>query len=284
MLKIITYYCKNGKVRKIMGSSGQRYGNWALVAGAAEGLGEGFCAVLAASGFNIILADRDKTGMHELALRLVQEFRVESVEIHLDLGLPDAAEQCMKAVTMTDCRLMVYVAAWSMVSRFTELESSELDGFLTVNTRTLLHLVHGFSNRLISAGKTGGILLVSSLAGLIGPRYVATYAATKSFSIRLTEALHEELKDYGIDITVCCAGTISTPTYWKSKPSFDKMKPPVMQPDDVARYAISKLGRKIICIPGFTNRLQYFFLMNLLPRKFARRLVNSAMKKMYGSL
>jgi short-subunit dehydrogenase len=284
MLNIITYYCKNGKVRKIMGSPGQRYGNWALVAGAAEGLGEGFCTVLAASGFNIILVDRNKTAMHELALRIEKEFQVESSEIHLDLGLPDAAAQCMKAVKLSDCRLMVYVAAWSRVFRFTGLEPSELDGFLSVNTRTLLHLVHGFSNRLISADKTGGIIMVSSLAGLIGPQFVATYAATKSFGIRLTESLHEELKDSGIDISVCCAGTVSTPTYWKSKPSFDKMKPPVMQPEEVARYAISKLGRKIICIPGFMNRLQYFFLLNFLPRRYARRLVNNAMKKMYGSL
>jgi hypothetical protein len=205
------------------------------------------------------------------------------MELHLDLGTPDAAEQCMKTIASTDCRLMVYVAAWSRVCRFTDLDSSELDGFLSVNTRTLLHLVHGFSKRLIAAGQTGGIILVSSLAGLIGPQYVATYAATKSFSIRLTEALHEELKDQGINITVCCAGTVSTPTYWQSKPSFEKMKPPIMQPVEVAGYAISKLGKKVICIPGVTNRIQYFFLMNIIPRRLANRLVNNAMKTMYGS-
>ncbi len=44
---------------------------------------------------------------------------------------------------------------------------------------------------------------------LIGPKYVATYAATKSFSIRLAEALHDELKADGIDIMACCAGTVS---------------------------------------------------------------------------
>ena len=221
--------------------------------------------------------------MHDLALKMEQDYQVKSLELHLDLGTPDAAAQCMTAVTSTDCRLMVYVAAWSRVCRFTDLESSDLNGFLSVNTGTLLHLVHGFSKRLISSGQTGGIILVSSLAGLIGPQYVATYAATKSFGIRLTEALHEELIDHGIDITVCCAGTVSTPTYWQSKPSFEKMKPPVMQPLEVAGYAISKLGKKIISIPGITNRLQYLFLMNMIPRRLANRLVNKAMKTMYGS-
>ncbi len=283
-MKIIAYHCTVGKDRKIMGSSDERYGNWALVAGAAEGLGEGFCTILAKRGFNIILVDRNLEAMHEFANKIIRDYHVQTMELHLDLAAPEAADQCLKTIVTADCRLMVYVAAWSRVCRFTELADHELDGFLSVNTRTLLHLVHGFSTRLISTGKTGGIILVSSLAGLIGPQYVATYAATKSFSIRLTEALHNELRDHGIEISVCCAGTVSTPTYWKSKPSFDQMKPPVMQPEEVADYAITKLGHKIISIPGLTNRLQYFFLMKMIPRRLANRLVNNAMKKMYGKM
>jgi len=259
-----------------------QYGNWALVAGAAEGIGEGFCVELAAAGFNIILVDQNTRAMHDLAIKTEKTYQVKTLEVNIDLADEDAADRCMYVAASNDCRFLVYVAAFSRVCRFTNLDRDELDGFLSVNTRTLLHLVHGFSNRLISAGKTGGIIIVSSLAGLIGPQYVATYAATKAFGIRLTEALHEELEEHGIEITVCCAGTVSTPTYWKSKPSFEKMKPPVMQAIDVARYAIGQLGKKTICIPGLTNRLQYFFLMNLIPRRLASRLVNNAMKKMYG--
>jgi short-subunit dehydrogenase len=281
-LKRNNYHCKSGKDRKNMKVMNGRYGTWALVAGAAEGIGEGFCTMLATNGFNIILVDKNARAMHELAVKLEYEYHVKSSELHLDLAAPDAADLCMKAAISTDCRLMVYIAAYSRVCRFTELDRSGLDGFLSVNTQTLLYLVHGFSNRLLSEGKTGGIILLSSLAGLIGPQYVAAYAATKAFGIRLTEALHDELKENGIDITVCCAGTVSTPTYWKSRPSFEKMRPPIMQPEEVARYAISCLGIKTICIPGLLNRLQYFFLMNLIPRKVAYRIVNNAMKKMYG--
>jgi hypothetical protein len=52
----------------------------------------------------------------------------------------------------------------------------------------------------------------------------------------------------------------------------------------VAGYAIGQLGKKTICIPGIKNRLQYFFLMNLIPRSMASRLVNNAMKKMYANV
>ena len=284
MLNIITYYCRIGKDRKIMASLLEQYGKWALVAGAAEGIGAGFTRSLAAAGFNLILADRDEKAMHDLALEIKRDYHTDSVELHLDLAAADAEAQCMKAASAADCRLLVYVAAYSKVRRFTDLDRRDLDGFLSVNMRTLLYLVHSFSNRLITAGKPGGIVLVSSLAGLIGPQYVATYAATKSFSIRLAEALHDELKAHGIDITVCCSGTVSTPTYRESNPSFDKMKPSFMEPKAVAAYALGQLGVKTICIPGLVNRLQYFFLMNLIPCSLARQLVNNAMKKMYGPI
>ena len=267
-----------------MASLLDQYGKWALVAGAAEGIGKGFTKSLAAGGFNIILVDRDEKAMHDVALEISLRYHAETVELHLDLAAADAEQQCMKAASAADCRLLIYVAAYSRVCRFTDLDRDDLDGVLSVNTRTLLYLVHSFSNRLIASGKPGGIMLVSSLAGLIGPQYVATYAATKSFSIRLGEALHDELKANGIDITVCCSGTVSTPTYRKSNPSFDKMKPSFMEPEAVAGYALSQLGVKTICIPGLVNRLQYYFLMNLIPRSLARQLVNNAMKKMYGSL
>ncbi len=267
-----------------MASLKERYGNWALVAGAAEGIGEGFTTVLAASGFNIILADRNEQAMQALALKTGREYHVETVLIHLDLAREDAAAQCLKAVTATGCRLMVYVAAYSRVCRFTDLATSDLDSFLAVNTNTLLRLVHSFSSMLTRTGNGGGIVLVSSLAGLIGPQYVATYAATKSFSIRLAEALHDEMKTNGIDITVCCAGTVSTPTYWKSNPNFDRMKPSFVEASQVAAYALKHLGRKVVAIPGLTNRLQYFFLRQVIPIWYARRLVNDAMKNMYGKL
>ncbi|MEI7662938.1 MAG: SDR family NAD(P)-dependent oxidoreductase, partial [Bacteroidota bacterium] len=168
MLKIISYYCSVGKDRKIMELLRERYGKWALVAGAAEGIGEGFTTVLAANGFNVVLVDRNAYAMHVLSVKIMERYHVETAEVEIDLAATDAADQCMRAASSAGCRLMVYVAAYSKVSRFKGLDTPDLDAFISVNTRTLLHLVHGFSNMLTSEGKTGGIVLVSSLAGMIG--------------------------------------------------------------------------------------------------------------------
>lgn len=261
----------------------EKYGGSALVAGAAEGLGEGFSMALAEAGFRLVLVDRNKEALEQLSERLTHEFAVQHRLIHLDLGDPSASSECLEAAREAGCRLIVYVAAWSRVSLFTGLAPGELDSSLAVNVHTPLHLVHGFTRRLQAEGQFGGIILVSSLAGLIGPKYVGAYAATKSYLLRLAESLHGELKGSGIDILACCAGTISTPAYWKSKPDHSRIVPAVMLPSEVAKHALKKLGKGPACIPGRQNRFHYFLLERLLPRSLARRLVNGAMEKMYGT-
>jgi short-subunit dehydrogenase len=56
-----------------------------------------------------------------------------------------------------------------------------------------------------------------------------------------------------------------------------------MKPEAVAEAALNKLGRKTLFIPGFSNRMNYFILTRLLPRKLASSLANKTMKKMYAN-
>lgn len=252
------------------------------MAGAAEGIGEAFTLALAKQGFSIIMADRNLPAMHALSEKIAVQNRVETHELHLDLADEDAAERCLEAARSRNCRLLIYVAAKSRISRFVMLEPKDLDEFVAVNTRTMLHMVHGFANLLISKGKPGGIILMSSLAGLIGPKYAATYAATKSFAVRLAEALHAELKPEGIDILACCAGTVATSTFMKSNPDLGRMRPGFMKAEEIAGCAFRNLGKSALCIPGLGNRVIYFILTRLIPRSLASRLVNKAMDRMYG--
>ena len=124
---------------------------------------------------------------------------------------------------------------------------------------------------------------MSSLAGLIGMQLVASYAATKAFAWNLAEALHHELKPYGIDVMACIAGATSTPAYLNTHPKYGKIKPLIMSPEAVSEEAIKKLGKKARHITGFSNRMNYFILTRLLPRKMASSLANNVMKKMYAN-
>jgi short-subunit dehydrogenase len=122
---------------------------------------------------------------------------------------------------------------------------------------------------------------MSSLAGLWGTRLVAAYSGTKAFNLLLAEALSFEFKPCGIDISACCAGATATPGYLGTNPKKVLFGPTAMQPEKVARIAIQNLGKKLLIIPGFSNRLNYFLLTRILPRRLSVRMVNKVMEKTY---
>jgi len=259
-----------------------KYGSWAVVAGSAEGLGEAWSEALARRGMGLFMIDNQWDKMEQLSARLQNEYGIRTKKMLLDLSSLDAANRIMEGLKGLDCRLLVYNAAYSLVKPFTDHEPEELDRFIEINTRTQLRLVHAFSLHLISHGKGGGIILMSSLAGLLGMQFVAPYAATKAFAWNLAEAIHHELKPRGIDVMACIAGATATPAYLKTNPKYGVLKPLVMKPDEVAEAALKKLGKRTLFMPGRSNRFNYFILTRVLPRKAASSIANNTMKKMYS--
>lgn len=261
-----------------------RYGQWALVAGSAEGIGAAFCEELARKGMNVIMIDVKHAEMESLAVKLEFRYKIKTIRSIIDLALETAPEQCMKVIRETGCRLLVYNAAYSRVKPFLDAEYTEMDHYIGINTRTPLKLVHLFTSQLKINGQSGGVLLMSSLAGLYGTRLVAAYSGTKGFNLLLAEALSHELKPLNIDVSACCAGATATPGYLGSNPSSGLISPPLMKPARVASIAIKNLGRKTVIIPGIANRLSYFFLVRILPRSWSASVVNKAMEKTYRHL
>ena len=260
----------------------EKYGPWAIIAGAAEGLGEAYSTALAKRKINLLMIDNQGQVLHKLAGKLMNQYDIKVVFLHMDLSSPEAVNKIMKAAEKLDLRLLVYNAAFSPIKPFINYSSEEIDTFIEVNARTQIQLVHAFVKRLIADKKGGGILLMSSLAGLIGMQLVAPYAATKAFAWNLAEALNHELKPHNIDMMACLAGVTDTPALRKSNPNFGFIKPAIMSPDDVTESALKNLGKRALFIPGFSNRLNYFILTRLMPRKMAASIANKTMGKMYS--
>jgi uncharacterized protein len=257
-----------------------RYGEWALVAGAAEGIGSAFASLLAKQGMNLVMVDHNLAALASLAGELEHLHGIKTVRIHGDLSQDNAAEECLAATAGLACRLLVYVPAFSPVGRFAEHSQEDIEHFLGLNVKTPLKMVYAFL-RLQERGKRSGIILMSSLAGMIGPALAAPYSATKAFSRVLSESLYYEMKDFPVDVLACCAGPTSTPTYLASRPAKGNRMVSVTEPGEVAAYALRKLGKSPVCIPGWKNRFFYFLLTRILPRKAAGRIVSNAMLRMY---
>ncbi len=259
----------------------EKYGPWAIVAGAAEGLGRSYCSQLAKREINLIMVDYQEKPLKELATELEKEYNIKTKKIFSDLSLKDSWQNIAQDCESLDCRLLVYNAACSVVKPFMDQDHEDIDCQISTNNLALTHTTMWFANK-IKHKRSGGILIMSSLAGFYGTQYVPVYSASKAYCYILAEALNGELKPYGIDVMACMAGATATPGFLRSQPRKTKMGPSIMDPEIVAGKALGKLGKKAIYIPGKFNQLSYFSLRKILPRSIATNFVNSTMKKMYG--
>lgn len=258
-----------------------KYGQWALIAGSAEGLGEAYSRALARRGMNLVMVDFQEEILLKFSGKLQDEFQISTRCLHLDLALDHAPKVMMEEVSDLDCRLLVYNAAYSRVQPFLKNTEEDLDRYITINTRNLIQMALSFAKKCREHG-SGGMLFMSSLAAFWGTQLLGPYGATKAFDYILAEALNQEMKPFSIDVMACIAGATATPAYLSTQPKYGWPRPSVMHPDAVAEKALSELGKKVLFIPGFSNRFNYFLLSRVFPRGLSRKLFNSTTAKMYS--
>jgi short-subunit dehydrogenase len=247
----------------------KRYGPWALIAGASEGIGEAFARELARRGLNLVLVARRKEPLEAAAREIAGASKVQVRCVPLDLARADAAEALEREIAGLDVGLVVYNAALAPAGTFLEIPLGEQLASIDVNVRGPLSVAHGFGQRMAARG-SGGIVLLSSLTAFQGSPYVATYGGTKAFLLTLAEGLWYELAPRGVDVLAVCAGATRTPRYLKSAKG---RAPGELDPDQVAREALASLGRGPLLIPGRFNRFASQLMRRLLPRKLTIKIM-----------
>jgi short-subunit dehydrogenase len=194
-------------------SFAERYGPWAVIAGASEGTGREFARQIAAQGVNVVLVARREGPLAELAQQIRAETGVECVTASVDMARPDAAEQMMAAVGDREVGLYVNNAGSDPNgSRFLDQELQAWVDLAQRNVMTTLKACHHFAGPMRKRGR-GGLLLVNSGACYGGGSFLATYAASKAFDLVFAEGLWAELHDHGVDVLTLVMGQTDTPAY-----------------------------------------------------------------------
>ena len=247
----------------------KRYGPWALIAGASEGIGAAFARALAQRGINLVLVARRSERLEAAEREIIGLAPVQVRRVALDLARADAAVVLEQEVADLDIGLVVYNAALAPGGAFLEIPLAEQLAAIDVNVRGPLALAHRFGRRLAARG-SGGIVLLSSLTAFQGSPFVATYGASKSFLLTLAEGLWFELAPRGIDVLAVCAGATRTPGYLRRS---QQRAPGELQPDQVAREALARLGRGPSMIPGRFNRFASQLMRRVLSRRATIRIM-----------
>jgi len=239
----------------------EKYGPWAVIAGASEGLGAAFAHALAKRGINVALLARREAELRALAAEIETAHKVETKVLVTDLASTDFSE-----LRDLDVGLGIYNAAYSFVGPLLEKPLEDALRVVDVNVRGPIKFVHALGPKMISK-KRGGLVLMSSLAGFQGNPRLATYAASKAFNIVLAEGLWGELRAHGVDVLAACPGAVRTPNYLKT--SNGKDAPGILSADEVAERSLESLGGGPTFIPGAVNKMARFFLGRMLSRRGA---------------
>jgi short-subunit dehydrogenase len=259
----------------------RRYGPWALVAGASEGLGEAFAHGLARRGVNLVLVARGRPKLDAVADAVRTAHGVEVVVGTVDLGAPDVLDRLAPLVDGRDLGLLVYNACASHIGEVLALTEAQREATLDVNVRGVVRLTTWLAPRLVARGR-GGLLLMSSMSGFQGAAMVGLYAATKAFDTVFGETLWEELGPRGVDVLVCAAGATRTPAFLAVTPKARQGDALPMEPGPVAEEALEALGRGgPTLVPGRTNRLARVLLGRVLSRRAAVRFISRSTRRMY---
>ena len=189
----------------------ERYGPWAVVAGASEGVGEGFARAVAERGLNVALLARRQNVLEEVAASISADTGVEARPVAVDLATEDAMGQVVEATAGLDIGLIMYCAgADPNYTYFLHQSAETAKAMVRRNCVVPLEMCHHFAPPMRERGK-GGIILVGSGAGLIGAPYMVTYGATKAFDMVFAESLWAELHVDGIDVLGLVLALTDTP-------------------------------------------------------------------------
>lgn len=243
----------------------ERYGPWAVVAGASNGIGRGFARQFAERGVNVVLVARDPVTLRREAEELEHAHGVDTVTCVADLTTDHGLRAVVGTTAELDVGALVYNAgAVHGAGVFHERPVADALFLVDLNCRGPVVLTHHFAGRFVARGH-GGIVLMSSMAALAGSAYVAAYSASKAFDINLAEGLAIELRPHGVDAMAVVAGATRTPALLASGATVDESVYSLMEPDDVARGALDALGTTSLWVAGPANQ-QAFDAMRSMPR------------------
>ncbi len=244
----------------------------AIVAGGTGGIGSSVSRLLAREGANVVVVSRPANRNKELLSELTR-LSPGSFSIQADLRTPEAWRRMVHEVCQRFHRIDLLINCIGILKpgRFDSLSTGEIEEVIATNFTAVL-----FGTRsvipVMKNQRSGHIITVGSLGGIIPMPYEALYSATK-FGVRgFSLSLNKELSGTGIQVSLISPGPVNTEMLAaegndvESAISFVN-KP--LNPAEVARAILRVIERPRIevVLPRWTVRLGLLF--NLAPSLFS---------------
>jgi short-subunit dehydrogenase len=182
-------------------------GSVALVTGASSGIGRELARQLSARGHELVIVARRRDRLDELAAELSGRVEVVACDVS-DPVQRDSLRGRVAALGLT-VDVLVPCAGFGMGGEFIAQDKQRVQLMIRTNVESTVALCGMFGPEMAERGR-GAILIVSSMAGNQPMTLFGVYSATKAAVTSFGETLHEELRPYGVTVTVLCPGSVST--------------------------------------------------------------------------
>lgn len=248
---------------------------YALVTGAAKGIGRAIAGKLAAKGYDLLLVDIDAEKLIRTQQELQSSYHKTVETFVVDLSTSEAAQQIKtwSAPWHDALKVLVNNAAFGLNGAFETLSLQEQLNIINVNVKTVVSLCHLFIPVLKKAEDTY-ILNIGSNSGYQAVPYLNIYASSKAFIISFTRSLRYELRKTNIHVS--CVSPGSTDTNFVDRAGMGKAIRKTadkynMTPEAVAAIAVNALfSKRAETITGLSTKLG-IFLSWLAPKSLSEK-------------
>lgn len=254
--------------------------NYVLITGASSGIGYEIAKLYAIDGYNLVLVARNIDKLKKVKSEL-SKYNIKVKILSLDITKDDEIKELFNYIEKNKISISTLInnAGVGSFGDFKDINWEKEEELLDINIKSLTRLTKYFLPKIIEL-KSGGILNVASTAAFCsGPR-MATYYASKSYVLNLTEALYEECKESRIRVSCLCPGPVRTDFQGKAgiKKS-ESAKRYLMDAEAVAKICYKAFNNgKVIIIPGLKNKL-LVMVNKFLPRSISRKIILMTNKK-----
>jgi len=235
--------------------------NTVLITGASGGIGKEFAYIFAKEKYNLILVARSKDKLDSLAKELKEKYKTEVNVFVSDLSNPESPQKLYEQIKNENITINVLInnAGFGDYGKFIDGDLQKYLWMINLNITALTELTGLFIKDMIQRNE-GRILNVASTAAFQPMPNFAVYAATKSYVLNFTEALHYELRNTGIIVSALCPGP--TTTGFKDAANIEDsklFKSGVMDAKTVAAIGFKQfMKNKMTIIPGVRNKILAF--------------------------
>jgi hypothetical protein len=224
----------------------------ALITGATSGIGRDFAVLLSQKGYDLIIASRNTKKMKQIQKKLYTNVQI----ITVDLSCEKDCYKLYDIVKEQNIDIVINNAGFGAFGQFWDIPLQKELNMIDLNIKAV-HILTKLFVQYFRKKDKGYIMNVSSSAAFLAGPLMATYYATKSYVLRLTEALYKELQkqNSNIKISVLCPGPVDTAFNERANVSFSLRG---MKSKTVAKYALKKMFEgKMLIIPGITMKITH---------------------------